>query len=109
MGFSRPNLVAQQSEVAASKPPLRYSHSRNGNHAQSTPLANLAERGQPSVLCHRNQLDSSDLRDVQIRGSSPFATAISGFYDVGHIHLSHADESKSIAAQHGIGHRENTV
>ena len=61
---SRPMAGVGGTKMTASKRPVRYSHSRNGNHTQSDPLASIAERGQRSVLCDRNYLDSNDLRNV---------------------------------------------
>jgi hypothetical protein len=54
--------VTRQSEVTASKRPVRYSPTEmEFTHSR---MANIAERRQPSVLCDRNPLDSSNVHDV---------------------------------------------
>ena len=72
--------------MAAGKRTVRYSLTRNGILAPSDRLANTVELSQPGVLCDRNQLDSGELRNVQIRGGSPAAVAIPHFHDDGHLH-----------------------
>jgi hypothetical protein len=72
--------------MAAGKRTVRYSLTRNGIFGLSDRLADSVELSQPDVLCDRNQLDSSELRNVQIRGGSPAAAAVSHFHDDGYLH-----------------------
>ena len=106
----RPIAGTRLFETSASKRPVGYSPTRNGIPGLSDCLANIVGLSRPGVLCDSNQLDSSELRNVQIRGGPPAAAAIPHFHDDGYLHgFDASDKSKSVAAQHGIGSRKNAV
>jgi hypothetical protein len=67
-------------------------------------LANIVGLGQPGVFFDCNQLGSSDLRNVQIRGGPPAAAAISHLHDDGYLHgFNSSDLSKWVATNMELG------